>query len=301
LRCTIESPLVEGGRATRIKTLLADEIIAGYRTDYNVDVSKYFTSQIVSIYECETTSYQFYYPSSLEAREDLYHQLQQFEWNYKTDKWEYQRALTYIPRGCRILDVGCGPGHFLKLANTHGYRAQGLELNTSAVKRAQAAGLDVSAELISDYSEKNSASYDVVCSFQVLEHIYHVRSFIMDCMRALKPGGTLIFGVPNNVGFLRHADSAVLNKPPHHMGLWSPKSLSALPTIFNLDLTTIDIEPVAEIDWYCAVMENRWLRFQWTRTVYYRFSLSQIFRRCVQFNAKRIPGHTVLAVYKKRV
>jgi 2-polyprenyl-3-methyl-5-hydroxy-6-metoxy-1,4-benzoquinol methylase len=297
---TIESTLVRGACARLVRLLSTSKIVEGYRGTYGIDVSKYFADDELPIYECEATTYRFFHPPSLAGREELYRQLEKFDWIYKPDKWEYQRALHYISGRSKVLDVGCGPGHFLILARRAGHVAYGLELNTSAVNRARADGLMVSAQSIGDHPNRNLECYDAVCSFQVLEHIYDVRSFITDCLRTLKPNGLLIFGVPNNAGFVGYDDLAVLNRPPHHMGLWSPTSLSRLAGIFGLDIIALEPEPLAEIDWYCKVIEQLWLPQRWQQSVYYRSGCAHLFRSLVRLNPAMIQGHTILAVYAKR-
>ena len=86
-------------------------------------------------------------------------------------------------------------------------------------------GITVVEELLSDHSK----TYDVVTAFQVLEHIADPLPFLKNCIDALNPGGLLVIAVPNNDAFIRFADLP-LNEPPHHVGLWSPRSLASLPT-----------------------------------------------------------------------
>src|SRR5690606_22887486 len=87
-------------------------------------------------------------------------------------------------------------------------------------------------------------SFDVICSFQVLEHVYEVNDFINNQLRILKKGGRLIVGAPNNNPYLFiHDKYHTLNLPPHHAGLWNKKSLTSLEKVFNLEVEEVFYEP----------------------------------------------------------
>jgi 2-polyprenyl-3-methyl-5-hydroxy-6-metoxy-1,4-benzoquinol methylase len=295
------SPLVVGANARQMGRIPTAPLIAGYAKELGIDVSDYFTGMTdIDIYECERSGYRYFTPFSLTGREDLYHHLEKFDWNYKPEKWEYDQAAGLLAKDNSIrtvLDVGCGKGFFLAIAKRHHLVGTGLELNSSAASVAKSQGLDVRTEMIEDHARDNPGRYDAVVTFQVLEHIPTVRPFLEGCIEALRPGGTLIIGVPNNDGFLKHAN-AVLNAPPHHMGLWTRKSLESLAGIFPLKLRSVTTEPLAEIDWYLSVQERRFLP-PVARKAYYKLGLSKAARRLVAASSPRIAGHTILTVYEK--
>ena len=298
----IESPLVEGADARLVRMIPSERIIRKYHDLYSINVSSYFEGiNEVSIYECNRTGYRFYFPFQLAGREDLYRQLEATpDGKYKADKWEYRKALALIGCSGRLLDVGCGKGAFVKLAGKAGFEAHGVELNSASAAEARKSGLNVTSETLSQHAKTNRCRYDVVCSFQVLEHVPNARAFIRDCISALRVNGMLIFDVPNNDGFVGADDNAVLNMPPHHMGLWTKKSLSSIASIFNLNLKWLEYEPLAEIDWYAAVMERRYISNKTVLSMYYSTGLSRWYRKWIETKANCIPGHTLLAVYEKK-
>ena len=139
------------------------------------------------------------------------------------------RQWAQLPKGL-LIDVGCGNGDKLRLANQLGWRAQGIELDESAVKAAKAQGLHVTHggyELLADYQGQADC---VVCS-HVLEHVHQPLQMLQLLLTALKPQGVLLLSVPNANSFLRHhyGESWRGLEAPRHMaipdGEWLAKYL----------------------------------------------------------------------------
>jgi 2-polyprenyl-3-methyl-5-hydroxy-6-metoxy-1,4-benzoquinol methylase len=292
----VMSPLT-GRDSPLISTIPSQRLVDGYKQRYGYDATHCFKDvPLVGLYRCDT-GFCFYYPFSVAGDESLYRCLEKFDWNYKEDKWEYRAALSYVRTGDRVLDVGCGEGNFLTQARARGAETWGIDPNRTAAQIARSKDLAV-FETLPELHEP-VRSYDLITAFQVLEHVVDPIAFIEGCVGVLRPGGVLIVGVPNNDSFLRFASDNYLNNPPHHMGLWNRDSLAALAQITGLDIVTFEIEPLAETDWYQAVMENRYLG-RWQRRLYFRLGFAKTFARYVRENAATIAGHTIIAVYRKK-
>jgi SAM-dependent methyltransferase len=116
----------------------------------------------------------------------------------------------------------------------------GIELNSYTANISRQEGLEIFDELIEDHAARRPEYYDVITSFQVLEHVFDVKNFIEFSLKALKPGGKLILSVPNNEPyFLRHNIYETLNLPPHHMGLWNREVFQKLDQLFPMVLKDV--------------------------------------------------------------
>jgi SAM-dependent methyltransferase len=114
----------------------------------------------------------------------------------------YNNAIKYIS-GKEVLDLGCGTGYGTALV---------------ADKCASICGVDISDEAIAYATNKYSAphlfyrtirkvedaplpfgdkSFDVVLSFQVIEHIADPTTYLEEIGRVLRPGGVFIVATPD--------------------------------------------------------------------------------------------------------
>lgn len=259
----VKSPITHTDNVTLEQKIKVESLVDLYRAWIDFDVSKYFENlDHIELYRCQETGYCFYYPFSLSGDEHFYSHLQKFPWYYLESKWEYDVAAQLISKGTYLLEIGCARGEFLKKVQEKGAKGKGLELNSKAAEAAKLSGLDVSCELIEDHADKNLEVYDVVCCFEVLEHIVDIKGFLSASIKALKPGGRLIIGVPNNSSFIKHCRySWAPNLPPHHVGLWHEVSLRNLSKIFPLSVNQVYFEPLTTYeDFYWGVQKNRLIR-----------------------------------------
>lgn len=135
-----------------------------------------------------------------------------------------------IPAGGAILDVGCGNGTVLRIAQELGFEARGVDFSKEAVDSCRVRGL--TAE-VADFTTMSFATsgYDLVTFWDVLEHLPDPASFIAAATRALKPGGWLLLKVPHHrwlsirlAATLPRLSSALL-WTPGHLQFFSEKSL----------------------------------------------------------------------------
>ena len=241
----LNSPIDKEGTVECIDTFKTSQIVDAYNV-MGIDVSRFFKRiENVKLFECQNTGYRFYYPFSAVGDEDFYKELSLKRENYYSTRWEHLEILTSIKKSENVLEIGSGFGAFLNLLKSNHIHGEGIELNPEAVNICKKKGLIIHNELIERFVIKYPKKYDVVCYFQVLEHITNVHDFIYNSLLALKPNGKLIIGVPNNNPYLFINDKYhTLNLPPHHAGLWNKKALKSLERVFNIVLVSLRYEPL---------------------------------------------------------
>lgn len=92
----------------------------------------------------------------------------------------------------RILEVGCGTGHWLANLRPAPGRRYGLDLSAGMLAQAQArqAGLDLTRGRASQLPFPDACA-DLVYCVNALHHFQHQRGFVLEARRLLRPGGTL--------------------------------------------------------------------------------------------------------------
>ncbi len=215
--------------------------------------------------------------------------------SYYSWRWEHQKALDEINKDDFVLDVGCGSGYFLEKLLNKTTNIKGLEYNDLAIKQCKEKNIPVVKSDIQHFSKENIETFDVVCAFQVLEHVYDIQSFIDSCVQVLKPNGKLIIGVPNNNPYLfKHDLYHTLNLPPHHIGLWNKKSLKRLPRFFSLKNDNLYIEPNNHYDHWFNVQIN----YFFGKSVIGKIVRRATYKIVKKFSSS-IDGRNILAIYRK--
>lgn len=255
-------PLCNAESICKVGEIDQSVLIKYYQDSLGIDASKLLETGGVPItlLQCQSCDIKWYSPSP-SGDAAFYEGLQQHSWYYQDEKPEYFYARKWLPSGSRLLEIGCGKGAFAKFIDPD-VVYKGLEFNEAAVKKGLESGLDIEIETIEAHAAKNAQSYDIVCNFQVLEHVSKPSEFLEACAASLKKDGLLIVAVPSEDSFLSITQGGFLNMPPHHLTRWTDKSLSNALTQVGVTPLEIWHEPVADyhLDWYSSVMAKHAVR-----------------------------------------
>ncbi len=100
--------------------------------------------------------------------------------------------------GCTsLLEVGCSSGFMLFPLAEVGYVCSGIEPSGIFSEFVKNHGLAVYASLSQLQQSVPEAQFDVILHFFVLEHIADPKAFLEAQLALLKPGGKIIFEIPN--------------------------------------------------------------------------------------------------------
>jgi SAM-dependent methyltransferase len=109
----------------------------------------------------------------------------------------YGRALHKLERlgvsKGSLLEIGAGNGFFLEEALRQGYaEVSGVEPSRKAIAAARD---DIRPRLVCDVMRPGlfpPESFDVICMFQLFDHVSDPRALLEECLRVLKPHGLLL-------------------------------------------------------------------------------------------------------------
>lgn len=128
-----------------------------------------------------------------------------------------------------ILDVGCGVGYFLEVAKYRGWDVYGTEFSKKAIQKCTDKGIAMQQGQL-DTSNYKLSSFDIVVSFEVLEHISDPNEDIGAISSLLRPGGIAYITTPNFNAASRKITGADWDKIlyPDHLCYYTKRSISAM-------------------------------------------------------------------------
>ncbi len=175
----------------------------------------------------------------------------------------------------KILDIACGSGYGSKLiADLESVEIWGGDINREVIELAQNK-YQTTKNLLFKIMEADNLLFednffDIVVSFETIEHIGNYKGFVNEIKRVLKPGGKLILSTPN-----RLATKKLAIKNPYHIKEFSQDELVKLFDSFST-FKLYGQRPLLKMSWQHKFLQKLYL--------FYR-SCS-----CLRWLAKLTPG-----------
>ncbi len=111
----------------------------------------------------------------------------------------YEYALPYVMDKV-VLDAGCGEGYGTHLLTPSAKKIVGVDYAKKVIKRAaskyQKPNLTYQVMDLTNL-ECEDSSFDIICCFQVIEHLKHPERFLLAARKILKSSGMLLLSTPN--------------------------------------------------------------------------------------------------------
>ncbi len=154
------------------------------------------------------------------------------------DHWRWlERGGLHSFAGLAVLDLGCGGGQLCQeLARSGARHVIGVDIEAIDRRDSSIPWQFVQADLdASDWTAQipradGNSSFDLICGFDIIEHLQSPVSFLRSCAQLLGKGGTLVLTTPNTSSWERLCRGGNWSgaTDPQHRILFNPYSLRFL-------------------------------------------------------------------------
>jgi SAM-dependent methyltransferase len=128
----------------------------------------------------------------------------------------------------RVLDLGCGPGHFLRLLKDAGIDAVGVDADPLTVRQAEDSGLRVVQADVLPFLLESTDVFDGVFCSHLVEHLPFgaLVELVEGIAQRLMPGGALVMAFPNPESLEMQLFHFWVD--PQHVRLYHPTLIKAM-------------------------------------------------------------------------
>ena len=121
----------------------------------------------------------------------------------------------------RILDIGSGPGFFLRCAKRRGWDVIGVEPSPLACNYAKEQNIPTIQKFFHEVTPNEIGKFDAIHTFDVLEHVNNPIAVIEKAYSLLKRSGVIVVEVPNDFNPLQKLVQKSLKKKEYWITLSS--------------------------------------------------------------------------------
>jgi 2-polyprenyl-3-methyl-5-hydroxy-6-metoxy-1,4-benzoquinol methylase len=299
-------PLCRSAEATPLESYPFDDIWAALLSQWGVAISAevraaHAPEAVTRARRCSKCGLEWFAPA-VPGDAQFYHELMRAT-PYDPDRWEFGLVASALTSGDHVVDLGCGDGGLIRRIDRQTGRAIGVDTNQDAIERLVVDGYEGSNECFETFAAREPGAFDVVCAFQIAEHLADVDELLAPARALLRPDGRLYLSVPNRERAAR-GQLESLDLPPHHLSRWARPQLEALGSRRGFSLLRVTYAPAMYGD-VVQTVEAR-LRSHLPRRVARiarRLLLGprrhSLFTRLGAYERCRLRGHTMLAEYRR--
>lgn len=156
-----------------------------------------------------------------------------------------------------LLDVGCGTGDFLQVAQQNNWNISGIEPNEQARQIANRK-TNNSVFNINDLGKFKNHSFDLITLWHVLEHLPNIEQQVLTLKTLLKENGTLIVAVPNHKSndAKHYKNFWAAYDVPRHLWHFNQDSISKLFALQNMQV--VKTKPMKFDAYYVSLLSEKY-------------------------------------------
>ncbi len=126
--------------------------------------------------------------------------------------------------GRSVLDIACGTGYGIGLMQTKAAHVTGIDVDAEAARDARKECAGNSSVLLANGLGLpfGDCVFDIITSFETIEHLHERTAFLAELRRVLKPAGVLLLSTPN-ANYALPVDGKPTN--PFHVHEYTPDEL----------------------------------------------------------------------------
>ncbi len=198
-----------------------------FNLQFNSELKMWVTTPQPSVLELPKYYQTKNYISHTNTKQNLFEKIYHSVRSYSLQK-KMQLINKKIKKGS-LLDIGCGTGNFLNVAQQHGWKITGIEPNKNARKIANTINNNCVFD-INKLENFDNNSFNVITLWHVLEHLPNLEKQIQTFKKLLKQNGILIIAVPNYNSFdaQYYKQFWAAYDVPRHLWHFSQKSIALL-------------------------------------------------------------------------
>ena len=166
--------------------------------------------------------------------------------NFQSNR-EFLKPFLAELRKSRVLEIGCGNGSMTGYLKSLGVNIVGIDMNKEYIKNAKKRFGEENFKLMKGEDlEFEDNTFDIVLSFDLLEHIPDIVEHLKEVKRVLKEDGEYLFQTPNrytSIPFSMYKDRSFTKWKEYHPSLQTRVSLRKKfkEIDFNVEFINVDI------------------------------------------------------------